>query len=87
MKIFIVERWIDRVNRDHSSIGFEFMYAFKNEQDAIAYAERWIKNVLIDPVIEHTSDSEADYIICKKPDVNYRFLFRIKEAELIESFN
>lgn len=85
MKIFIVERWIDRVNRDHSSIGFEFMYAFKNEHDAIAYAERWIKNVLIDPVIEHTSDADADYILCQKPDVKY--LFRIKESELIESFN
>lgn len=85
MKIFSVERWIERANRDHPNIGFQFMYAFKHEHDAIAYAERWIKNVLIDPVIEHTSDSEADYIICQKHDVKY--LFRIKEAELIESFN
>lgn len=84
MYIFVVERLIEK--QDTPNIGFQFMYAFKNYDDARTYCETWIKDVLVngDIDIQYFSDSNCDFISCKAQD--RRYLFRIKESKLVESY-
>lgn len=82
MDIYVVERWTYKHNKPDT--GFQFMFAFKNFDDAKAYAVSWIQHVLVDPTIEYMSDAEGDYVICYFSEGKY--LFRIKETTLVESF-
>ena len=84
MYIFVVERLIEK--QDTPNTGFQFMYAFKNYNDARMYCENWIKDVIVnsDIDIQYFSDPHYDFISCKAQD--RRYLFRIKETKLVESY-
>ena len=82
MYIFVVERLMEK--QDTPNTGFQFMYAFKNYDDARRYCETWIDDVVVNGDIRYFSDPYCDFISCKAQD--RRYLFRIKESKLVESY-